>query len=142
MRKIDLLVVHCSASDDPTQDSIEAIKDLHVQPSQVGVRWGNYLTHCKGWDDIGYHYVITQDGVIHPGRNLWTPGAHCKGFNARSLGVCLTGDKRFTPEQFASLKELCNYLMAIFNLERKDILHHRDLNSHKTCPNFTLNEIY
>lgn len=140
-RKIKLLVVHCSASDLPAQDSVEAIKELHTSPSTKEMRWGKYLTNGNGWSDIGYHYIITRDGEIHLGRPLHIAGAHVKGYNAESIGICLTGDKMFTDDQFDSLRYLCEDLCAAFGLERFDILHHRDLDSNKTCPNFDLFDV-
>jgi hypothetical protein len=48
----------------------------------------------RGWDDIGYHYVILRDGTIEHGRDIKYKGAHAKGSNSDSIGVCLIGDFR------------------------------------------------
>jgi N-acetylmuramoyl-L-alanine amidase len=52
---------------------------------------------ARGFDDIGYHYVVHMDGRIDPGRKLESIGAHAAGKNADSVGVCLTGDFRLYP---------------------------------------------
>jgi N-acetylmuramoyl-L-alanine amidase len=141
MRKINLLVIHCSASDKPDQDSVEAVRNLHVSSPSIPIKWGKYATHGKGWSDIGYHYFISKDGSIYPGRPEDVPGAHVRGHNARSIGVCLSGDTKFTDEQFRSLERICLELTQKHNLEKKDIVAHRDLDPKKACPNFDLHSV-
>ena len=50
----------------------------------------------NGWDGIGYHKVILRSGIIENGRPEFWIGAHVKGLNKSSLGVCLIGSKIFT----------------------------------------------
>lgn len=125
-REIKFIVVHCSDSDVIRHDSVEVIRKWHL---------------ARGFDDIGYHYIITKDGVIHRGRDIEQVGAHVKGYNKDSIGICLTGRRKFSKEQFASLRNLCQDLCAAFKLERFDVLHHRDLDDNKTCPNFDLFDV-
>lgn len=125
-REIKFLVVHCSDSDVIRHDNVDVIRKWHLE---------------RGFDDIGYHYIITKDGVIHQGRNIEQIGAHVKGYNKDSIGVCLTGRHKFSKEQFASLRNLCQDLCTAFKLERFDVLHHRDLDNKKTCPNFDLFDV-
>ena len=73
MRKINKLIVHCSATPEGRDVKTETIKDWHVN--------GNH------WKDIGYHYVIELDGSIHKGRDENVIGAHCSGQNANSIGI-------------------------------------------------------
>ena len=75
-RNVNKIIIHHSAS--PKDTTKEQIYDWHVN--------GN------GWSDIGYHFVITEDGTIHEGRHINTSGAHCRGHNANSIGVCVTGN--------------------------------------------------
>lgn len=77
MRKINKLIVHCSATPEGRDVKTETIKDWHVN--------GNH------WKDIGYHYVIELDGSIHKGRDENVIGAHCSGQNANSIGICYVG---------------------------------------------------
>lgn len=138
MRIIRKIVVHCSASDHMYDDDFKAIKALHTAPQSEPIQWGNYNTRGKGFMDIGYHYVVTQDGALHLGRNLDDPGAHCKGNNQDSVGVCVTGDKIFTAKQMDTLEKLLLNLKLVFNLKKENIVGHKELDSLKTCPNFNL----
>lgn len=126
MRKINLIVVHCSDSDRKEHDSPEVIREWHRQ---------------RGFTDIGYHFVITKDGVLHRGRDESAVGAHVAGHNARSIGVCLSGRKRFTDIQFLTLEKTLKDLCKKYGLEKKDILAHNDLDKGKTCPNFDLHKL-
>lgn len=89
---------------------------------------------------IGYHFVITKDGGIHIGRPIAVQGAHAKGFNKHSIGICLTGKEEFSYQQFESLRKLCDNLVKQHGLKRRDIVGHRALNTKKTCPNFNVAE--
>lgn len=126
MRKINILVVHCTASDNPDHDNLETIDKWHRE---------------RGWNSIGYNFLIVKDGGIHVGRPIEKIPAHAKGHNKNSIGICLTGDKKFSEEQFQSAANLIWMLMMSFKLEMKDIVAHNELNKHKTCPNFKLEEI-
>ena len=87
-KDIKYIVIHCSDTDESHKS--EDIHKLHLS---------------FGWDGIGYHKIIRQDGVIENGRPEYWIGAHVKGFNNISLGICLIGKKNFSHEQFYSLKK-------------------------------------
>ena len=126
MRSIDLIVIHCSDSDRPNHDDWKVLAKWHME---------------RGFSMIGYHYVIQKDGGIHIGRPIHIQGAHAKGFNKHSIGICLTGRHKFSDAQFDSLRKLCNNLLKEYGLERSDIVPHRSLNINKTCPNFNVAEV-
>ena len=86
---IRYLVVHCA--DTPDDQPLDA-SDIHQM--HLGF----------GWNGIGYHRVICRDGCIEHGRPDYWIGAHVKGFNEISLGVCLIGRQDFTDAQFAALE--------------------------------------
>lgn len=136
----DLLVVHCSATR-PDQD----IGALEI--TQWHLR--------RGFDTIGYHYVIRRNGEVEAGRPENAIGAHVRGHNTRSIGVCLVGgvDARnkpannFNPAQFATLRQVLDQLQRRYPEAR--ILGHRDLSPDlngdgkitpdefiKACPSF------
>jgi N-acetylmuramoyl-L-alanine amidase len=123
MRKIRLLIIHCSDSDHPKHDNIDIINRWHLE---------------RGFTGVGYQYFIRTDGLLEIGRPMRDPGAHCKGFNHSSVGICLSGKEVFTKAQFDTLEKLCINLMDIFELEAKDILGHSELNDGKSCPNFDI----
>lgn len=133
IQSVDLIVVHCSAT--RATDDIGA-KDID--------RWHKQ----RGWFEIGYHYVIRRDGTIEKGRPDDKPGAHARGYNHKSLGICLAGgvapngktpENNFTPHQFASLATLLKQLKA--KHPNAEILGHRDLPGvNKACPSFDVRE--
>jgi N-acetyl-anhydromuramyl-L-alanine amidase AmpD len=97
----------------------------------------------RGWDGIGYHYVITKTymGRIWFGRSIAKMGAHTLGKNRGSIGICVTGRSKFTKAQYNSLISLLNHLMDLFDLTIDDIHPHNEFNKNKTCPNFNLEPI-
>lgn len=128
MRDIEYIVIHCSATMPSMDVPIERVKKWHLQ---------------RGWSDIGYHYYITRDGEIHKGRKLSTIGAHVRGYNKNSIGICYEGginesgepeDNR-TPEQKKSLLKVVEILKFVFS--GAIVQGHRDFpNVNKACPSF------
>ena len=123
-REVRYLVVHCSDTNE--NDTCLDIHKLHLE---------------FGWDGIGYHKVIRQDGVIEDGRPEYWVGAHVKGFNDISLGVCLIGKNKFSKEQFVSLKSLIKFWKIQYR--KAQIVGHCDFDyTNKTCPNFDVKTWY
>jgi len=118
MRKINYLVVHCSATKEGVQVTPDQIEQWH---------------RARGFSTIGYHYVITLEGSILPGRDINVPGAHVAGNNSDSIGICYIGglDKEGKPkdtrttEQKGALVHLLTQLLSRFPGAR--ICGHRDL---------------
>lgn len=134
MRDIDKIIVHCSATREGQHIDVDTIRDWHV--------------NGRGWSDIGYHYVVYLDGTIVPGRPEERVGAHTKGENKTSIGVCYIGgveedgktpkDTR-TPEQQAALSALLLELKSVYC---DAIIHgHRDF-ANKACPSFDATKEY
>ena len=116
---VKYIVVHCSDSPQGRGDNAEAIHLWHIQ---------------RGWDGIGYHRVILEDGTIEHGRPLYWVGSHSRGNNAQSVGVCLIGDGIYTLEQYAALRTLIFDLLERF--PGAAVVGHCDLDRNKTCPQF------
>ena len=117
---IELLVVHCSDTPDD-----EPLRARDIQAMHLGF----------GWDGIGYHRVIGRDGLCEPGRPEYWRGAHVRGANDKSLGVCLIGRHDFTTAQMESLATLIADWQRRYPKAR--VVGHRDaVETHKTCPNF------
>jgi N-acetylmuramoyl-L-alanine amidase len=121
MRKITQHIIHCSAS---THGDVQEIRRWH---------------QARGWADVGYHFIVLQNGEIEVGRMLSEIGAHCEGHNRESIGTCLIGNTEFTPAQFASLRRLHNSLRVLF--PGLTAHGHREFNPHKTCPNFEVDQV-
>ena len=79
VRPINSIVIHCSASGDDYDMPLDSIRKDHLS---------------KGWLDVGYHYYITRDGVVHKARPLNKRGAHVRGHNEYSIGICYEGGLR------------------------------------------------
>lgn len=125
MRDIAKIIVHCS---DTAGGTVDTIRKYHI--------------HEKGWDDIGYHYVIHRDGEIAQGRDVEKVGAHCYGHNDDSIGVCMIGVNTFTMKQIVSLKVLLQRLVGHHKLDLTKIFCHYELDSKgKTCPNFEIDDL-
>ena len=121
-KNIKYLVVHCSdTNDDENIDSLE-IHKMHLK---------------FGWDGIGYHKIICRNGDIQNGRPEFWIGAHARGFNKVSLGVCLIGKNKFTDCQFRSLKKVLVAWKKKYT-KSKIIGHNLISDSKKTCPNFNV----
>jgi N-acetylmuramoyl-L-alanine amidase len=128
LKSVDYLAIHCAATK-PDQDiGFQEIHQWHLD---------------KGWAGCGYHYIIRRDGEIEKGRSEEIAGAHVRGFNRNSIGICLIGgisDKgnpanNFTKEQWVSLKRLLKRLSEKYPLAK--ILGHRDFPGvKKACPSF------
>jgi len=118
---IERVILHCSDSPHGRGDDAETIHQWHLE---------------RGWDGIGYSYVITESGKIQAGRpHYWTP-AHVRGYNERSLGICLIGIDDFTNEQIKSLIRLKDVLVKQY--PEAAWFNHYDLDPNKTCPNMDL----
>lgn len=123
--EITEVILHNSDSDIPAHDYISVIRKWHVEEN--------------GWDDVAYHYFIRNNGTVNKGRDIFTVGAHCKGHNKRSIGICLSGRDKFSDVQFLFLKQLVMALCDTFPITK--VSYHNEYNKGKTCPNFSRNWI-
>ena len=133
MRPINIIIVHCTATPEGRDVTVEEIDAWHRK---------------RGFKSIGYHYVIYLDGSIHKGREDDKIGAHCVGYNSRSLGVCYVGglakdgktpkDTR-TEAQKQSLYKLLKMLKTKYPEAR--IFGHKDFAA-KACPCFDATKEY
>lgn len=76
MRVINLIVVHCSAT--------KADRDFTEQDLEVCHR-------RRGMNGPGYHFYIRKNGDIKTTRPIEKIGAHARGYNAQSIGICYEG---------------------------------------------------
>tara|TARA_R110000851_G_scaffold96589_2_gene209604 strand:+ start:40 stop:441 length:402 start_codon:yes stop_codon:yes gene_type:complete len=130
MRKIDKIIIHCADTPEGKYFDIDDIRKWHVEE--------------RGWSDVGYHYVILLDGSIQLGRPIQVSGAHTKGFNSQSIGICYIGgmnniDTR-TCEQKNTLEVLLSFLRLTF--KEATIQSHKDFTDNKSCPSFDATNEY
>jgi N-acetyl-anhydromuramyl-L-alanine amidase AmpD len=137
-RKIDKIIIHCSATTPTMNIGADEIREWHTSPDP--------RDPSKPWSDIGYHDVIRRDGRVEQGRSIEKIGSHCKGHNAHSVGICLIGglddnlrpENNFTPEQWKSLVRLVRFYKVQY---KKATVHgHREFDSSKACPSFDVQE--
>lgn len=121
MRPINQIFIHCSASNSKHYD-FPAIRLDHMS---------------RGWSDIGYHFGIDYEGQLHILRPITKPGAHAKGYNRESIGICVLGldEDKFTMQQFKKLAEITAMLMQMYKIPEDDVLPHNAV-SNKLCPVF------
>ena len=127
MRKIDLIIIHCSAT----------AKGKDFRAADID-RWHRQ----QGFKSIGYHFVVRLNGEVERGRPIAEVGAHCKGHNATSIGVCYIGglaadgktpkDTR-TVEQRKAMRNLVKTLKHV--IPEAVVRSHRDFAA-KACPCF------
>jgi len=125
------IFVHCSATPSGRPVTVEEITSWH---------------QARGFKTIGYHFVIHQDGKVEHGRAVDVVGAHARGYNISSIGICLIGGVSannvqlatadYTPAQMEALKKLVKELTMKY--PRAEVLGHRDVENGKTCPNFNV----
>lgn len=122
MRKINHIVIHCSATVEGKPFNREAIRQMHL---------------ARGFSDIGYHYVILLDGTIQKGRPDTAVGAHVAGHNSNTIGVCYIGgiskdgkpkDTR-TPDQKCAMDSLVDTLKGLY--PGATVRGHRDFSPDK-----------
>ena len=133
MRLVKEIIIHCSATREEQQVSVDTIRDWHL---------------AKGWNDIGYHFYIDLDGTINKGRDIDKIGAHCKGHNRNSIGICYCGgveadgktpkDTR-TQEQKDSLLNVLKTLKAMYP---EAVIYSHNEFANKACPSFDATEEY
>ncbi|MDE6346682.1 MAG: N-acetylmuramoyl-L-alanine amidase [Muribaculaceae bacterium] len=129
MRKIDKIILHCSATPEGHDYTVADIDRWHRE---------------RGFNGIGYHYVIYLDGTVNPGRSIERIGAHCIGQNSNSIGICYIGgvttdgktpkDTR-TPAQRKALRELVDTLRKKY--PGATVHGHYEF-ANKDCPSFKI----
>lgn len=132
MREIKKVILHCAATREGKDIDAKTIKRWHTAPP-------------RSWSDIGYHFVIKLDGTIERGRPIYRAGAHTKGHNADSVGVCYVGGldsqgqpkDTMTAEQERSFRALYAALCMVF---QDPTLHGHNEFSTKACPSFKVEE--
>jgi len=134
MRKINKIIIHCTATPEGREHDVADIRRWHLK---------------RGFNDIGYHYLIHIDGTIEEGRPINKQGAHCSKENKGSIGLCYVGgmskdmkkakDTR-TQAQKDSLIKLMHELIYKYN---KDMtIHGHNEFANKACPSFNVQEEY
>ena len=126
-RRIDKIILHCSATPEGKDYTVEQIRSWHL---------------ANGWSDIGYHFVIYRDGTVHRGRPVEKIGAHTTGYNAHSIGICYIGGcaadgntpkNTLTKAQRIAFIRLLKELRVVYPTAT---IHGHNEFANKACPSF------
>ena len=133
MREVNKIIVHCSATREEENFEVAEIRKWHL---------------ARGFNDIGYHFYIDLHGEIYKGRDIDKIGAHCKGHNRNSIGICYCGgveadgktpkDTRNT-EQKRALVAVLSTLKAMYP---NAVIHSHNDFANKACPSFNATKEY
>jgi N-acetylmuramoyl-L-alanine amidase len=125
-RQIDYFIIHHSAT--PNGRPVDS-PEIHAWHKE------------RGFDGIGYNYVILEDGKIEHGRPEYWVGAHTSGFNTQSIGICIIGTGLPNGLQESALHDLCFALAQRY--PDAVVKGHRDLagKDHTECPGFDVEEL-
>lgn len=118
------IMIHCTATPEDRILTLEDIDRYHRE---------------KGYNGIGYHFIIHQNGQIEEGRSLTKVGAHCYGWNSSAIGIAYVGglDKKGRPKdtrteaQKIAIRGLIERIKTLINIKR--VLGHNEV-SDKACP--------
>ncbi len=124
--EVRYFMIHCSDSPQNRGDTAATIHQWHT-------------TYPFNFDCIGYHKVILEDGTIEDGRPEYIQGAHCKGYNHCSLGICLIGTGDYTVRQLRSLKALIQSLKGKY--KKGLVAGHYQFDKKKSCPNMDIPDL-
>lgn len=124
MREIAALVIHHAAA----VTTLEEIDKWH---------------RARGWRGVGYHYVIEPDGRLRLGRREHEVGAHARGRNQDTIGICVAVDARDGIPSVAwdQLVTLTRDLVRRYALTVDDVIPHYDV-SDTLCPAFPIADLH
>ena len=133
MREIKQIIIHCSATPATMDIGAKEIRVWHVKEN--------------GWSDIGYHEIVCRSGLIEAGRPHTKSGAHARGHNKHSVGVCVVGGIdssgkpvfNFTANQILSLISLVNGLKKKY--PNAKVIGHNEISA-KACPSFDVQAMF
>lgn len=131
MRKIDKIILHCTATPEGREVTVADVTAWHKE---------------RGFRTIGYHYLVYLDGTVVRGRREEEIGAHCLGQNAGSIGVCYVGglDSRGKPKDTRTAVQRVALRNLVEGLQRR--YPHATLHGHnefaaKACPCFKISDL-
>jgi N-acetylmuramoyl-L-alanine amidase len=133
MRTINKIIIHCTATPEGRPVTVKEVDAWH---------------RARGFNGIGYHYLIGLNGETWTGRSIELVGAHCEGQNANSIGICYAGglakdgktakDTR-TAAQKAALLKLIKEFKSKY--PAATVHGHREF-ANKACPCFDAKNEY
>lgn len=126
MRKINKIIIHCTATPEGRDVSIDEVRRWHVEE--------------RGWRDVGYHFLVRLDGTVEEGRPIEMTGAHTRSHNWDSIGIAYSGGTGKNGEWLdtrtdAQKDALVDLICQLHDCYGGTVYGHRDF-SEKACPSF------
>ena len=130
------IIIHCLDTMRDQDVGVEEVRRWHVEE--------------RGWQDIGYAYLIRRSAVIEKGRDLDSDGdvdeetgAHALGFNRESIGIALAGGMPNFNFTWAQLLQLRHLVLDIIrrNPTITKVIGHNDVSDRKACPMFDVHAL-
>jgi len=131
MRKISKIIIHCTATKEGQPFAVADVAKWHK---------------ARGFNDIGYHYLIGLKGEVWEGRKEGVVGAHTEGQNANSIGICYVGglDANGKPKDTRTLAQKESLLQLVKELKKRypqaTVHGHKEF-ANKACPCFDVKEL-
>ena len=130
MRKLDRIILHCTATPEGRHVDVDTIRVWHK---------------ARGWSDVGYHFIIYIDGSVHAGRAMEKTGAHVAGHNATTIGVVYVGgtDAAGKPKDTMNAAQETAFVNLVKHLRDEYgplTLHGHNEYASKACPSFIVKD--
>ena len=130
MRQINKIIIHCTATKEGQFVDIAEVTKWHK---------------ARGFNTIGYHYLIGLNGEVWEGRKEGIVGAHTEGLNAKSIGICYVGglDASLKPKDTRNTKQKESLIKLVNELKKKypqATVHGHNEFSKKACPCFDVSK--
>lgn len=132
MRDLNKIIIHCTATPEGRWHDVEDIRDWHV--------------NGRGWSDVGYHFLVLLDGTVEEGRPVHRQGAHTRGHNANSIGICYVGGVDQDMNAKDTLNEDQEVALETLICDLRDeygddlTIHGHNEFASKACPSFDVQE--
>ena len=126
MKEINKIIIHCTATKEGQFVDVAEVTKWHK---------------ARGFNSIGYHYLIGLNGEVWTGRPLEQAGAHTEGYNANSIGICYVGglDANSKPKDTRTAAQKESLLKLVKELKSKyptaSVHGHKEF-ANKACPCF------
>ncbi|MBI5597266.1 MAG: N-acetylmuramoyl-L-alanine amidase [Elusimicrobia bacterium] len=123
-----------------TQHHTQGRRPSTLEESLAEMRFlQDFHQNGRGWNDIGYHFLVDSQGRIFQGRPVDVVGAHVKNDNSGNVGICFMGSHHppfnhpVAPEQLDASVRLGRWLQASYGAGPETYKGHRD-RGQTDCP--------
>jgi hypothetical protein len=131
--------VNCGGALNPVKMTIHHTDTPSSNPAARVRQIQDYHRNQNRWCDIGYHFLVDEQGVVYEGRKISIMGAHAGGANTGNIGIALIGsyeNAEPSAAQLSSTAKLVAELSSKFSipLSRSTVKGHREFGASTDCP--------